>query len=311
MGLLVIKIGIIRVKRLDLNALRVFVTVAENGSFSAGAKALQMPSSNVSRQISQLEQSLQLRLIQRSTRHMKLTSAGQTLLASMRPVLEQLAATEAELTQQQAEPEGLLRLCLPNEIGPSLFAPLMAQFALRYPKITVSCTTNLAGTEVLKEDVDIAVIITRGKMEDISVIARPLFSFPCCVVASPQLIARTGMPTDSEQLTSLPCITTVSALAGQAWQFVAADGSFKKVNVSGHYRVNSGEMALHAALAGVGFAILGEQPCRPFINRGELQEVTLELPPAPLQLSALYRERHFMPARMRAWLEFIQRQMAG
>ena len=213
-------------KRVDLNALRVFVTVAENGSFSAGAKALQMPSSNVSRQISQLEESLQLRLIQRSTRHMKLTSAGQTLLASMRPLLEQLAATEAELTQQQAEPEGPLRLCLPNEIGPSLFAPLMAQFALRYPKITVSCTTNLAGTEVLKEDVDIAVIITRGKMEDASVIARPLFSFPCCVVASPQLIARTGMPTNSEQLTTLPCITTVSALAGQAWQFAAADGSF-------------------------------------------------------------------------------------
>ena len=297
-------------KRVDLNALRVFVTVAENGSFSAGAKALQMPSSNVSRQISQLEESLQLRLIQRSTRHMKLTSAGQTLLASMRPLLEQLAATEAELTQQQAEPEGPLRLCLPNEIGPSLFAPLMAQFALRYPKITVSCTTNLAGTEVLKEDVDIAVIITLGKMEDASMIARPLFSFPCCVVASPQLIARTGMPTNSEQLTTLPCITTVSALAGQAWQFTAADGSFKKVSVNGHYRVNSGEMALHAALAGVGFAILGEKPCRPFIERGELQEVTLELPPAPLQLSALYRERHFMPARTRVWLEFIQSQMA-
>lgn len=186
----------------------------------------------------------------------------------------------------------------------------MAQFALRYPKITVSCTTNLAGTEVLKEDVDIAVIITRGKMEDASVIARPLFSFPCCVVASPQLIARTGMPTNSEQLTTLPCITTVSALAGQAWQFAAADGSFKKVSVNGHYRVNSGEMALHAALAGVGFAILGEKPCRPFIERGELQEVTLELPPAPLQLSALYRERHFMPARTRVWLEFIQSQMA-
>lgn len=136
-------------KRLDLNALRVFVTVAENGSFRAGAKALQMPSSNVSRQISQLEESLQLRLIQRSTRHMKLTPAGQTLLASMRPVLEQFAATEAELTQQQAEPEGPLRLCLPNEIH-SLFAPLMAQFAMRYPKIIVSCTTNLAGMEVLK-----------------------------------------------------------------------------------------------------------------------------------------------------------------
>lgn len=132
----------------------------------------------------------------------------------MRPVLEQLAATEAELTQQRPNPKGRYACVFRTKLAPRLFAPLMAQFAMRYPKIIVSCTTNLAGMEVLKEDVDIAVIITRGKMEDASVIARPLFSFPCCVVASPQLIARTGMPTHSEQLTALPCITTVSCPRG-------------------------------------------------------------------------------------------------
>ncbi len=128
--------------KLDLNALRVFVNVVENGSFSGAARALRMPSSNVSRQISQLEEKLQLRLIQRSTRHMHLTDAGQAFFNSMRPLLDQLAATEAALTQQQADPEGLLRLCLPNEIGPTLFGPMLAQFAMRYPKIEVSCVVS-------------------------------------------------------------------------------------------------------------------------------------------------------------------------
>jgi DNA-binding transcriptional LysR family regulator len=98
---------------------------------------------------------------------------------------------------------------------------------------------------------------------------------------------------------------------GQAPEFAAADGSFKKVNV------NVSTIASTAAkwrcmprLPALASRFWGE-PCRPFIDRGELQEVTLELPPAPLQLSALYRERHFMPARTRVWLEFIQSQMAS
>ncbi|EOI2372197.1 LysR family transcriptional regulator [Klebsiella aerogenes] len=297
--------------KLDLNALRVFVNVVENGSFSGAARALRMPSSNVSRQISQLEEKLQLRLIQRSTRHMHLTDAGQAFFNNMRPLLDQLAATEAALTQQQGDPEGLLRLCLPNEIGPTLFGPMLAQFAMRYPKIEVSCVVSLAGADALKEDIDIAVAIVRGKMEDASYIARPLATFPCCVVAAPSLLEKCGQPVRCEQLASLPCITTVSALKGQAWQFITARNAFKKVNVQAHFRVNSGEIALHAAVAGVGFAILAEQACRPFIASGQLKVIELELPPAPLHLVALYRERHFLPARSRVWLDFMQQHLAA
>ncbi|KDF24884.1 hypothetical protein AF47_01025 [Klebsiella aerogenes MGH 61] len=83
------------------------------------------------------------------------------------------------------------------------------------------------------------------------------------------------------------------------------------MNVQAHFRVNSGEIALHAAVAGVGFAILAEQACRPFIASGQLKVVELELPPAPLHLVALYRERHFLPARSRVWLDFMQQHLAA
>lgn len=176
-------------------------------------------------------------------------------------------------SQQQADPEGLLRLCLPNEIGPTIFGPLLAQFAMRYPNIEVSCVVSLAGADALKEDIDIAVAIVRGKMDDASYIARPLATFPCCVVAAPSLLEKCGQPVRCEQLASLPCITTVSALKGQAWQFITARNVFKKVNVQAHFRVNSGKIALHAAVAGVGFAILAEQACRPFIASGQLKVI--------------------------------------
>ena len=151
----------------------------------------------------------------------------------------------------------------------------------------------------------------RGKMDDASYIARPLATFPCCVVAAPSLLEKCGQPARCEQLVSLPCITTVSALKGQAWQFITAQNAFKKVNVQAHFRVNSGEIALHAAVAGVGFAILAEQACRPFIASGQLKVIELELPAAPLHLVALYRERHFLPARSRVWLDFMQQHLAA
>ncbi len=121
--------------KLDLNALRVFVNVVEKRQLQRGGAGItyafvkcQSPDFSTGRK------KLQLRLIQRSTRHMHLTDAGQAFFNSMRPLLDQLAATEAALTQQQADPEGLLRLCLPNEIGPTLFGPMLARFAMRYPK---------------------------------------------------------------------------------------------------------------------------------------------------------------------------------
>lgn len=120
--------------KLDLNALRVFVNVVENGSFSGAARALRMPSSNVSRQISQLEEKLQLRLIQRSTRHMHLTDAGQAFFNSMRPLLDQLAATETALTQQQADPEGLLRLFFPTRLDRRFLAPCWRNSPCVIPK---------------------------------------------------------------------------------------------------------------------------------------------------------------------------------
>ncbi|KKC44060.1 LysR family transcriptional regulator [Acinetobacter sp. V2] len=295
---------------LDFNALKVFIAVVERESFVGASKILEMPTSNVSRCISQLEEKLDLQLIERSTRHMKLTQAGQLLYTRAKPLLEALEQTETELTLRQMQLKGPLRICIPNEIGPALLGPVIADFACQYPDLEISCVTNLSGFESLRDDLDLAIIITRGQMDNSDYIARHLVTIPCTIVAAPSLIQHYGTPTHIQQFEELPCITTVSALKGAPWQFVNKKGEFETIKVKGHYRVNSGEMAGQAAISGVGFAILSKQACQPYISDGRLIEIEFEQSAAPLQLFALYSNRRYLPAKTRALIDFIQQKLS-
>ncbi|AJB48797.1 LysR family transcriptional regulator [Acinetobacter nosocomialis] len=295
---------------LDFNTLKVFIAVVEKESFVGASKLLEMPTSNVSRCISQLEEKLDLQLIERSTRHMKLTQAGQLLYTRAKPLLEALEQTETELTLRQMQLKGPLRICIPNEIGPALLGSVIAEFACQYPDLEISCVTNLSGFESLRDDLDLAIIISRGQMDNSDYIARHLVTIPCTIVAAPSLIQRYGTPTRIEQFEELPCITTVSALKGAPWQFVNKKGEFEAIKVKGHYRVNSGEMAGQAAVAGIGFAILSKQTCQPYISDGRLVEIEFEQKAAPLQLFALYSNRRYLPAKTRALIDFIHQKLS-
>lgn len=295
---------------LDFNTLNVFIAVVERESFVGAAKVLDMPTSNVSRCISQLEDRLNLQLIERSTRHMKLTQAGLLLYTRSKPILEALEQTETELTLRQVQLKGPLRICIPTEIGPALLGAAVAEFACLHPDLEINCVTNLSGFESLRDDLDVAVIVSRGQMDDSDYIARHLLTIPCTIVAAPSLIQRYGLPSRIQQFAELPCITTVSALKGTPWQFLNKKWGFETIKVNAHYRVNSGEMAGRAALAGVGFAILSKQACQPYINDGRLIEVEFEQSAAPLQLFALYSNRRYLPAKTRAFIDFIQQKLS-
>lgn len=296
---------------LDFNNLKVFCAVVERESFVGASKSLEMPTSNVSRCISQLEEKLNLQLIERTTRHMKLTQAGHLLYTRSKVLLEALEQTETELTLRQMQLKGPLRICMPNEVGPALLGSVIADFACQNPELEISCVTNLSGFESLRDDLDLAIIITRGQMDDTDYVARHLLTIPCVIVAAPSIIERYGIPSHIRQFEELPCITTVSALKGAPWQFVNKKGGFETIKVNGHYRVNSGEMAGRAALSGVGFAILSKQACQPYLSDGRLIEIKFEQLAAPLQLFAIYSNRRYLPAKSRALIDFIHQELSN
>lgn len=295
---------------LDLNTVRVYIAVVDEQSFAGASRLLAIPSSNVSRHVATLERRLGVRLLERSTRHLRMTEAGRLLYERAKPLLDTLLATQEELGAVQRELRGPLKMCIPGEAS-RLLAPILAEFCSLNPGIELECDSRITGLEVLREDLDLSIIFHRGHQEDSAFITRELATLPSIVVAAPSLLAKTGMPRYVRELKSLPCITTLSALKGQPWQFQDAAGKIVKVPVRSRFRVNSGELAVAGARQGVGFAIVAANPCQEDLATGRLQEVALDLCPAPLQLLGAYSHRHSVTARVRALLELIQLRLAG
>ena len=295
---------------LDLNTVRVYAAVVDEQSFAGASRLLAMPSSNVSRHVATLERQLGTRLLERSTRHLRMTEAGRLLYERAKPLLETLLSTQEELGAVQRELRGPLKICMPGE-APRLLAPILAEFCSLHPGIDLECDTRITGLEVLRENVDLSIVFHRGDQEDSAFITRELATLPSIVVAAPALLAKTGIPRQVRELKSLPCITTLSALKGQPWQFLGAAGTIVKVPVRSRYRVNSGELAVAGARQGIGFAIVAAYPCQEDLATGRLQEVPLDLRPAPLQLLGAYSHRHSVTARVRALLELIQVRLSG
>ncbi|MGS1011746.1 LysR family transcriptional regulator [Achromobacter anxifer] len=291
---------------IDLNTVRVYTAVVDEQSFAGAARLLALPSSNVSRHVASLERRLGMRLLERSTRHLRMTEAGRLLYERAKPLLDALLATEEELGAVQRELRGPLKMCMPGE-APRLLAPILAEFCSLHPGVELECDTRMSGLESLREeDVDLAIVFHRGRQDDSAFITRELATLPSIVVAAPSLLAQTGTPRHVRELRSLPCITTLSALKGQPWQFIDAAGEIVKVPVRSRYRVNSGELAGAGARQGIGFAILAALACQEDLATGRLVEVPLDLRPAPLQLLGAYSHRHSVTTRVRALLALMQ-----
>lgn len=295
--------------QLDLNHLRYFVAVVKEGSFAGAARAMSLPTSNVSRHLSQLEDRLGARLLERSTRALRMTEQGRQLYQRTAPMMDDMAQLEAELQQHQTSFSGVLRLSLPGEFGARLLGPVVAEFCAAHPAVEVECHSSMAGHDLMRDDVDVSILFQRGVPADSATIQLPLLSLASCVVAAPALLERHAVPRTVRELRRLPCISTLSALHGSPWHFVDAEGGVLETPVQARYRVDSGDMARAAALAGIGFALLAEASCRGELERGDLMRVELDLHAAPLELVAAYPSRRHLAAKTRALLTLIQQRL--
>ena len=170
--------------KLDLNTVRVYAAVVDEQSFAGAARQLQLPASNVSRHVAALERSLGVRLLERSTRHLRMTEAGRLLYQRAKPLLDTLAATAEELGAGEQALRGPLRMCMPGE-APLLLGPIIAEFCASHPGVELQCDTRMAGEQALREDMDLAIVFHRGDQEDSTLVTRELASLPSLIVAAP------------------------------------------------------------------------------------------------------------------------------
>ena len=290
--------------KIDQQWLKSFHCVYENKSFKRAAEFLSLPTSNVSRHIALLEERLDIRLFDSTTRRIAPTDAGEHLYLRTQPLLDKLNDALEEVTLHSHEVMGQLRVLMPD--APAL-AQAVVSFCTQHPSISLCCDTSLSPKEDLFDRFDIILSFHRGRLEDTNWVAKKVKCWPSAVVASPTLLQTTRRPFHITDLKHVPCISSFTALNGTPWIFKNTKGELTTQKVKSSFKVNSGHLAKLGALAGLGFAILPTESCRNEIEVGSLEIIKMEYDPEDLVLYVFYSSRKHLAKKIPIFIEHLQR----
>ena len=242
-----------------------YICVVEAGSFTAAAEQLGVSKSYVSKQVSQLEDRLGVRLLQRTTRRLTLTESGNTFFGYCKDMSDQFERAESTLSDMQQSPKGTLKLALNSRYGTQYMAAAVAEFSRKYPDLTVEVHSAFQDVDLLSGSYDLTV--RYDKLEDSSLVARRLGGHSLCLCASPEYWKAHGKPTCPEDLTQHNCLTTPDRF----WFFSSPEQrDLHKVKVAGNWISEDGANLLAAAKASIGIAQLPDFYIREAVNDGAL-----------------------------------------
>ena len=275
-----------------------FFHVVEQGSFTLAAKHMDVSTSHISRQISQLEQRLGTELIKRTTRTIHLTDAGRQYVTKLKAIRQELLDANALLQGDQQSPIGHIRITGAGEFVARTVAPLLAEFIKRYPQVSIEMDFSNRNVNLIEEGFDLA---TRfGRMQDSNLIARPLTQRAMTLVASPEYLASYDAPTHPKQLKDHNCLIAI----GNRWRF-KIDNKIEEVKVQGNWRSNHGDALMHACLAGLGIAHLAQDLVADYLQSGKLCSLLNEYQVTDNATWLVYPRKDLMPHRIRLLIEFL------
>ena len=236
----------------NLNDVLVFSRVVEAGGFTAAAARLGLPKSTVSRRVMRLERALGARLLQRTTRKLRLTDAGAIYYGHCNRVLSELEAAERCINKLEESPRGVLRVTAPGDVGPFL-AELVVTYQARYPEVVVVAELSTRQVDLVAEGFDVA--LRGGHLRDSSLMARRLASARSRLWASPGYLQKCGEPTTPQQLQDHGCLLFGVNIPQATWRLTGPSGDVQ-VDVSGPLSSNDLGFLRDAAVAGAGIANL-------------------------------------------------------
>ncbi len=239
-----------------LDSLRIFVTTQRKGSLSAAARSLSLSPATISRRISALEEELGVQLVDRTSRNLKMTEAGQAFVERAEVVLEAMAEAEQAARVSRQRPEGRLRVHSRTHIGLRVVAPLLPRFAQLYPDIRVEVELSEHPVNLVEHDFDVD--IRTGESSDSGFVIKRLLSSDEVLVASPAFLkvyTRIKHPTD---LPHVRCLTYRREHEATSWKYIDEHGEQQELPIQGVLSANNGELLRLAALGGMGIALLSE-----------------------------------------------------
>lgn len=285
-----------------LAGLPVFAQVVESGGFSAASTVLGLTPSAVSRQVSQLEDRLGARLLNRTTRRISLTEIGAAYYERARAALDALAEAEQAVLDLSAAPSGVLKVSMPSIFGNIHVAPILPGFAARYPDITLDVSINDRFVDLVEEGRDVAVRV--AELRDSSLVARRIAPFRRLVCASPDYLARHGHPDTPRDLSDHNCLVLTSYQPRSHWQF-GAGKTLKSLRVSGSIESNSADVLREAALAGVGLVQLPSYVLSQDIKTGDLVPLLTGHEADNRDVFAVYPASRHLSPKVRAFVDYL------
>lgn len=280
---------------MDLNALKVFVKVAELQSFTKAAQVLRLTQSGVSRAVTRLEHDLHVTLFNRNTHSVSLTTDGLFLYESSRNLINEMDDVGQLLTGRALLPEGELRITTPSTYGRLIIIPIFKDVLEKYPALSIDAvmTDRLVG--LVEEGFDAAIRI--GHVQDSRLIARTIKHLRYITVASPEYLNKYGIPRDPAELIDYNCLSVKAQKTGlnTKWMF-NIKGENKFIDIKGNFSVDTADVLLEAALNGMGIVQIMDFSANDHIQKGTLIELFKEYSVGSVPLSLIYaKSRHRSP----------------
>lgn len=285
-----------------IDTLRLFVSVAELGSFTRAADREGMTPGAASKQITALETRLQARLLERTTRSVRLTDAGEALLERIRPWLNEFEVIEEGFAEETAAPAGILRVSAPVDFGAHILMPAIAQFMRQWPALDVRLSLADRMVDLVDEGFDVAVRI--GHLGDSSLIAKRLAPACMSLVASPDYLVAAGAPVEPSDLAAHDCIIDRNKPAPQLWKF-ERDGQTEEVKVSGRLTLNGATAAIEAAAQGAGIACSPAWAARDALAAGRVVPVLPDWDADHRDLWAVFPSSRYLAHRVRLFVDHL------
>jgi DNA-binding transcriptional LysR family regulator len=293
----------------QLTGMRLFAEVVESGSFSGAGRRLGLAPSSVSRQINQLEDALDARLLNRSTRKLSLTEAGRIYVERVRRILQEIDEATIAVSQLEATPRGTLRVNAPVVFGRMHVAPLLPEFMGRFPDVAIDLTLTDHFVDVVEEGADVVVRV--GGLADSSLIARRLAPNRRVLCASPAYLEAHGSPVEPADLGLHNCLIYKPNVGMATWH-VRSGNAVARVQVAGNFLANNAEALRSAALGGIGIGLLptwlvgDDVACGGLVRL--LPDVEADLVPTETAIHAVYPHSRHLSPKVRAFVDFLARR---
>jgi LysR family transcriptional regulator AphB len=290
----------------DLNDVALFVQVVQAGSFAEAARRLGIPANTASRRLQALEQDLGVRLMQRSTRRLTLTDAGQTFFARSAEQVGALTQSAQEISEGSGVPQGKVRVAAAADFLNWFSVDFVSAFLLAYPKVQLEFVLSDSRADLLGEGIDIA--FRAGKILEANLIARQIGWIQSALVASPAYLEARGKPGSVAALAEHDCITWPTGPLGYVtWELDAPEGEVE-VAVAGRFHANNVQAQINAALAGIGIALVPARMADAYVESGQLQHVLPESGRG-VGVYIVYLSRRQLPRAVSVFIEFAMKKM--